>query len=132
MHKNIWYLKKKNYDNFNLSMAALDSAYDIEQLIKNKNILYEEDLKKGISLLELIKNSASKQINNSNLDDELLNNIVSELTKILSLKPSELVKKISGIINDIKSNNYNIKQLNFFIDIYNAIDKVSSEMQYEN
>jgi len=132
VHKNIWYLKKINYDNFNLSMAALDSAYDIEQLIKNKNIMYEEDLRKGISLLELIKNSALNQINNSNPDDGLLNAIVSELDKILSIKTSDLVKKIYNIINDIKSNNYNIDQLNFFISVYNAIDKASSAMLYEN
>jgi len=131
MHKNIWYLKKINYDNFNLSMAALDSAYDIEQLIKNKNKLYEEDLKKGISLLELIKNSALKQINDSN-NDKLLKEIVSELNKTLSKKPSELIKKISDIINNINSNNYNVEQLNFFIDVYNAINKVSSEILYEN
>ena len=48
MQKNKWYLTKINSDSFNLSMIVLDSAYAIEQLIKNKNQpKYKEDLKKG-------------------------------------------------------------------------------------
>jgi len=54
MRKNKWHLTKINSDSFHLSMVALDCAYSIEQLIKNKNQpKYNEYLNSGILLLNL-------------------------------------------------------------------------------
>ncbi len=128
MPKNRWYLKKINSDNFNLSMVSLDSAYAIEQLIRNKNLSeYKEYLKRGISLLNLLKNAASNQINNPNTEDKLLDRTVRELAMSLgSIHISELTIKLSCVINDIESKNYIHDDIDFFLKIYDAVNKSSS------
>jgi len=130
MLKNKWYLTKINSDSFNLSMIVLDSAYAIEQLIKNKNQpKYKEDLKKCIVLLNLLKKIASNQINNSNIDDKLLDTTVHELAISLSgIQISELDHHLSNVINALESQNYNHTDIDFFMKIYDAMNKGSREI----
>lgn len=128
MQKNRWYLTKINSDNFNLSMVSLDSAYAIEQLIKNKNQQkYKDDLKRGILLLNLLEKTAINQISNPNKDDNLLDITVHELAKSLdSIQISELIVKLSQVINEINSENYVHNNIDFFLKIYDAVNKSSS------
>lgn len=130
MLKNTWYLTKINSDNFNLSMIILDSAYAIEQLIKNKNqAKYKEDLKKGIVLLNLLKKIASNQISNLNIDDKLLDTTVHELAISLGgIQISELVYQLSNVIIALESQNYNHTDIDFFMQIYDAMNKGSREI----
>ncbi len=129
MNKNVWHLKKVKSNDLDLSMAALDSAYAIEQIIKNNNNKkYREDLKRGIALLNLIHKSALNQINTSDIDDELLDKIVLELSKLLSIKVSELNVKTLNIIKALESNHYETHQKDFFINVYNAIENASGKI----
>lgn len=130
MQKNKWYLTKINSDSFNLSMVALDCAYSIEQLIKNKNqSKYREYLNSGILLLNLLRNAASTQFTHSNINGELLDRTVRELTMSVGLTQiSELTMELVCVINDIKLENYNHDNIDFFLKIYDAMNKSSAEI----
>ncbi len=132
MSKNSWLLKKEKSNNFDLSITSLNAAYAIDSLVnkKCKNIEYCADIKdkllKGNELLELLNQAVNSQLNdNVEVYDPFLNRIVTNLEKIKGLKPSGLAKMMEKTLHSIKDKKYEKFEVDFFIDIYDAINEKS-------
>jgi hypothetical protein len=118
-----WYIKQQNIDRTDLLQISVNTAFAIDQIInkKNHNNL-NQYLENGLTLLKFLDDNLHDNT------DPLLNQVNLRLRETLNVDKQKLKKLISSMQLEIKNHIYNEKQINTFLQIYDAIKNITKDV----